>query len=299
MSIDHLDSPLIRPPTKVADIGLKQLGALSNLPLSSRLDLIAEGLPVLFRSAESLYPVSSQVGKGSRAGQILEGQATEEAAKILILLDYVRCPQSLRDRLQKQLRAFYNHGARLIYAQACSWKPTDVAMLRTYVDQMRLSHYVEGNCGEYIVPNWEVYTREARLYADLTCTDGGTLTWNDPESWALEADLFDLLPASLSITRSLSRVGAFTREGLRIIHDVWAETPFKDKECHALSDTLTQVTLQKLFEAGLQTEDASDKDVQMIYSKWQLPMYTIDTVPRDAVLDELRAEQAAQSEGMY
>lgn len=67
----------------------------------------------------------------------------EEAAKILILLDAVRCPPKLISlKLNRIIGWFYDHLAHLIYADAVSWKPTDLAQLR-----------------EYVTPHWAVYER--------------------------------------------------------------------------------------------------------------------------------------------
>lgn len=286
-------------PAKAKDIGQKQLRALANLPLSERLDQIAAGLPILLKSAETLFASREPVGATSRIGQILRGHAREEAAKILILLDYVRCPPGLSDRAQRQLSVFYDHGSRLIYAQACSWKPVDVDMLRSYVDQQRGSHYVEGEYGELILPNWELYIREARLYADLTRTDSGALVWNDPDAWADDLDVFGFPPTVLSVARSLSRMGVFSREGLGLVHDIWPSIAFRSVEDHAQSKALIQETLERLIKAGLPADEATDDDVRMLYSSWQLPMYDIDTRMRSIELAELRAEQQRQVRDIF
>lgn len=293
------DDDTILPLNKAADIGMKQLRTLSNLPMAKRLDLIAEGLPILRRSAEELFEARKAVDQASRVGQILLGHATEEAAKILILLDYVRCPPSLNRRAQGQLSAFYDHAARLLYAQACRWRPDTVATLRGYVDRTRSSHIVEGNYGEYIMPNWELYMREARLYADLTRADTGALVWNDPNEWPGMRDIFGLAPAVMSVTRSLDRVGALSRKGLAVVQDVWSGSAFEDAEHTSTSDGLIQETVRRLIELGLPADDASDDDVRTLYSDWQLPMYAIDVQIQSADLDDLRAEQEAHLRNMY
>lgn len=286
-------------PSKSTDIGQKQLRALVNLPLTQRLGHIADGLPILLRSAETLFAACDAVGAKSRVGHILRGQAKEEASKILILLDYVRCPPGLSDRAQGHLGVVYDHGSRLIYAQACDWKPTDVDMLRSYVDQARTSHYVEGSYGEYILPNWDLYMREARLYADLTRTDSGELVWNDPDAWADQVYLSVSPPSVLRVARALNRVGAFSKEGLRIVHEVWSGTAFVNVQDHAESNALILTTLERLMTAKLLMDDASDEDVQTLYRVWQLPMYGIDTRTRTVDLHMLRAEQAAHLNSEY
>jgi hypothetical protein len=78
------------------NIGLKQGKALANLTSSKQLDLIAEGLPVLMNSARELLEASRLLNGKDRAANILEGLAIEEIAKILILIDIVRCPSKIR-----------------------------------------------------------------------------------------------------------------------------------------------------------------------------------------------------------
>lgn len=286
-------------PRKVADIGMKQLRALSNQPFSKRLDLIAEGLPILLRSAETLYAARNTIGSGGRAGEILLGHATEEAAKILILLDYVRCPPSLSKRAQGQLRAFYDHGARLIYAAACRWRPDTVATLRDYVDRTRASHYIEGDFGQYILPNWDLYSREARLYADLTRTDSGIFVWNDPDEWPDRPDIFCLPPPALAVSQALDRMGAFSREGLQVIHDIWSVEAFVTDQHALASDGLIEATITRLAAKNLPRAEATDADVRMVCGSWQMPMYDIDVLIQAAELDALRAEQEAQARHLY
>jgi hypothetical protein len=155
-----MDTAKKRP--KGPEIGLHQARRLCQLDESARLAFIAEGLPVILRSAQGFWTAAEQLQTHRREAKVLEGYAEEEAAKILILVDAVRCPPKLvASRLNRIVGWFYNHLARLIYAEAVSWKPTHLAELREYVDRQRRGHYLEGNAGEYIAPNWAVYQRES------------------------------------------------------------------------------------------------------------------------------------------
>jgi hypothetical protein len=108
----------------------------------------------------------------------LVNHAEEEAAKILIVMDIVRRPQKLcASKLGPMVKWFYDHLARLIYANAASWKPMHVTQLREYVDDMRKAHYLEEEFGEYILPNREIFSRESNLYADIEAYEDG-LGWN-------------------------------------------------------------------------------------------------------------------------
>jgi hypothetical protein len=57
-----------------------------------RLEFIAKGLPLLFGSAKSLAMASQALKQFPREAEILARHCEEECAKILILLDIVRCP---------------------------------------------------------------------------------------------------------------------------------------------------------------------------------------------------------------
>lgn len=282
--------PIIEP-SKSADIGMRQLKPLGSMPPKQRWSVIAEGLPVLLRSADGLYAAASSIIDRPRIREILEGHAAEEAAKILILLDYVRCPLSLSNYAQRTLRAFYDHGARLTYGAACGWRPSTVNELRTYVDRERASHYIEGSVGEFILPNSQLFRREARLYADLTRNDDGSFEWNDPERLLSLERAWLMPPRALHVARSLERLGAFSVNGLALIHKIWAAKPFVGPEHAMESDGLIEVTLEALIKAKVVGEEATDADVRVICGSWQLPVYAIDTQVVDVPLAELHAAQ--------
>lgn len=223
--------------------------------------------------------------------------ASEEGAKILILLDYIRCPLSLSEFAQRTLSKFYDHGTRLIYADACHWRPTDVNELREYVDRERRSHYLEGFAGEYILPNSNIYQRESRLYADLTRQQDGSFVWNDPENTVGYDSPFELSPAAIRVARSLANVGAFDAQGLATIHRIWAAQAFTGAEHAMRSDQLIEETLKALVEAKLVSPSAEESDVRVIYGSWQMPMYAIDTKSTEVSLEDLHAAQERELYG--
>jgi hypothetical protein len=77
------------------DIGLHQAKRLCQVPQKERLTFIAEGLPIILDSAQGFWEASQQLGEHPREAKVLKGFAEEEAAKILILVDAVRCPPKL------------------------------------------------------------------------------------------------------------------------------------------------------------------------------------------------------------
>ncbi|MDX5955963.1 MULTISPECIES: hypothetical protein [Azospirillum] len=275
-----------------SDIGLRRGRILPNLPQSQQLDLIADGLPVLMKSAQDLLSASKRLGERGRVAIMLESHATEELAKALILVDIVRCPPKLRpSRIATMMGWFYDHLARLIYVDAQSWKPTSVTQLQSYVDDHRKSHYLEGSVGEYIFPNWTIYMRESLLYADLITHEDGVPMWNDP---VIPPSAFGFgEPSAWRICQALQDMGAFTRHGLDVMSSAWRCTEFAGPQSWSDTKHLTRKMLEALESAGLISERATSEQVGTLLHNWQMPMYNIDFEKIDVPLNELQADRDA------
>jgi len=208
--------------------GNRQAHALCTMSYSARLDFIAEGLPIILKSAQGFWNASRQLNRSPREARVLVGFAEEEAAKTLILLDIVRCPpaqvSSRVGRIVKKV--FYDHLARLIYAEAQSWKPVNVAQLQEYVDTKHQSHYLEGGMNEYIMPNWALYSRESAMYVDIEVYEDGKPQWNDPHRCSKVT--METKPIPLLLTEALSALSLFSRAGVRATADVWGAVNFVD-----------------------------------------------------------------------
>jgi len=153
------------------------------MPQSQQLGFIAQGLPVILSSAKGFWQAVGKLPDHVREALVLERHAEEEAAKVLILMDMVRCPAHLLpSRMGDLVRCFYSHLARLLYAEAVTWRPTDVSELRQYIDSNRMSHDLEGEIGEYIVPNFAIFNRESVLYSDIAAYEGEEASWNVPRT---------------------------------------------------------------------------------------------------------------------
>ena len=60
-----------------------------------RLVFLAEGLPIILSSANGFWSASQQLETMPREAEVLKNHAEEEAAKVLIVMDMVRCPKKL------------------------------------------------------------------------------------------------------------------------------------------------------------------------------------------------------------
>lgn len=271
------------------DIGLRQARKIVNLPFAERLAFIAEGLPILLQSAQGLYAASEAVSQMPRESMLLKGHAEEEAAKILILMDIIRCPKKeVSRRIGVLMGWYYDHLARLLYAEACQWRPVDLKELRRIIDRRRVTHYVEGNMGEFIAPNDLIYRRETRLYADIEALDDGSLQWVVPSAYV---GFYNPKPDALVVAEALDAFGVFTVEGLELISSIWSEVNFRDETPVQENDRLIEATLTRLFERKMASESATTDNARDLYGRWQMPLYALDMKAIEVARSDLEAEQ--------
>lgn len=228
-----------------------------------------------------------------REAKVLQSFAEEEAAKILILMDFVRCPPKLVPaRIGKLIGWFYDHLARLIYAEAMRWKPMHLAQLRDYVDRQRRGHFLEGHAGEYILPNWTIYERESRLYADLEAYQDGSLGWSAPRGQYQNDFIHTVyVPPALEVAEAMREFGLFTRKGLEAISEIWGSLEYREKENHLDGQQLTERLLMQVHDEGLITPSASKAHAAALYNDWQIPMYNLEFDLIPVTLAELEAAQ--------
>lgn len=279
-------------------IGLKQASRLTQMSDRNRLKFFAEGLPHLLASARGFSKASECLPEGSREAEVLNSLAMEEAAKILIILDIVRCPPKRRSQqIRRLLKPFYSHLARLIYAEAAGWNAVDLFELRRYVDFERRAHYVDGPISDYIFSNRLLHKRESRMYVDIEAYEDGKPFWNVPTGTDFHFSTSQI--PSLMVVEALSAVGVFSPSGLNIVSEVWASKEFALEELtfderplqHHEARRLLRLMLDRLNAAGL--SDASEQQVRCLLRCWQLPMYDLDFDLLNVSLDDLEAEREA------
>ena len=167
--------------SKASHVGLKQAHRLIGMPYQKRMDFISKGLPLILERAQKLYEDSKALSESPMSAAILVNAAKEEAAKILILMDVIRCPKKRIARdIKPLMKWYYDHLARLIYSDSGTWKPQDIPDLKRIVDLQRKSHHLDGNIGEYIFPNMAIYQRELQLYVDVAIHDEDEPIWVSP-----------------------------------------------------------------------------------------------------------------------
>lgn len=276
-------------------VGLGHLSALCQMREEEKLSLLAEGLPLILASSEGFQAAAEALRVRTRESDVLEGFAAEEAAKILILIDMLRCPKAQRARRNGSfVRWFYDHLARLIYAGAVRWRPTDKRQLRSYVDIQRRSHVTDGAVGEYIVPSGPIPDRERRLYADVERLDDGTLIWNLPRSWKdglPDTSLFDRAPDALRMARAMQKLGMFSEAGLKVVSDLWSAESLGDQMTWQDGQDLAMCMLELLDKQGSVHEDSTNEDARLVVNEWPLPMWDFELGPVVVPIEELESER--------
>ncbi len=275
---------------KKLQIGQGQAKCLCGMSTTERFAFIAEGLPIILASAQGFWNASLQLKAMSREAEVLEGLAKEEAAKILILMDAARCPANLASaKMGMIVNRFYSHLERLICAQVAEWWAEDVARLRTSVEPLRKNHYVEGNIGEYILPNPIIYERESKLYADIEVYEDGTPVWNAPTG---PSHTFrPMKPPVLAVAEAMSALGLFTPAGLKATSEVWGQLEFTESESLQHAKDLTCQIIKRLITENLPSEATTQAHIDALHRHWPLPMYNVDLSPILVTLKELKLEQ--------
>lgn len=275
----------------INNIGNKQIRIICGMPYLDRLKFLAEGLPIIHKSAMSYLEASEEIAKFTRERRVLRTYAEEESAKALILMDIVRCPPKIiASKIGKMTGWFYNHLARLIYAEASDWKPMNISQLQEYIESNVKSHYLEGDYGEYIVQNWSMFNRESTLYADIFVDEHGTASWSEPQSFSTTYST----PSAVRVIDALAALGIFSASGLNIVTKIWGDTEFINQQNHKDSQNLIERTINSLISANLQQEHATDEHVNTLFQEWQLPMYSTTIKMKNVSMDDLLEERNLQ-----
>ena len=190
--------------------------------ISEGLQLVAENVAALDLGIEALNET-----KTKRGSWVLASQADEEAAKALILLDFVRLDPRIQKTVARQLRCFHQHLARCIYVEMTEMSPADFREVRRIVESMRPSHYLDGpNDVDWIF----------RTNCLLSASGSYTSTLNPkitgcaglrPQRMLSSASVAPLSRIR-NLVRSFARLGLFSIAGLTLVAELWSDQEIDD-----------------------------------------------------------------------
>lgn len=253
---------------------------LCQLPDTNLFAELAAGLGYIVENAGHLDAGARTLSGDDQhhAARVVGNLAEEEAAKGLILLDGIRCPQNRPAEKSRTLGYFYDHLAKGIYAEVCQWRPADFGEVARQVERDREEYYLDGpNDVDWIFPNRITQEREDDLYVNYVrdSTDEasqGPRFWMCPDN---EAFLGFWTPPAVCLMGALHRVGATTADGLRVVAEVWR--PFEPGP-GTRADELERLnlrTLETLEERGLLAVDESET-TELIIDRWLFPLWPLD-----------------------
>lgn len=266
----------------------RALKNLMQLPVAKRLDAIVEGLGLLVEHVTTLTDDLVYLTDGSRprGALMLEAQAQEEAAKVLILLDLVRLGWRDPLKVKVQIARFYDHLSRCIYAEVSTMRPADLAEVCRLVEDMRQAYYLDGpNDVDWIFRNQLLSSREDGLYVDYVRYEDGA-AWSTPAG----RDVLGFSPdtAVQRLVIALHRLGVTSRRGLEVLADTWAGQVIKDTTRWPVVANLNARVLAQLDNDGAVLPDATDADSRRVISQWTFPLHSLDLTEIDVKVKDLQ-----------
>ena len=258
---------------------------------------VSQGIPLIVENAVGLDKAARRLyeNKEFRASGILSGFAEEEAAKVLVLMDLVRCPRDWENRAGIAQR-FYGHVAKRIYAMTCSYPNiASFKELCELVESESRPYYLDGpNWVDWIFPNSIITEREQPLYVDYvrSITDEvGDCHWSAPGVPLPGLGRYES-PDCVALGQALCDSGAISPDGLAAIADIWRGFKPEPETDRKELRGLVVHTLKQLERCGVGTGDESA--VSRIVSSWSFPLWPLAIKeprgkPQD--LEDLREER--------
>ncbi|MFF5575682.1 hypothetical protein [Streptomyces luteogriseus] len=264
----------------------RNLAAILTLPKQQRLGVIAEGLQLLAEHVGTLRDdlTHLQEAQRSRGAAVIDGLASEEAAKILILMDVARMGWDDDSAVARQIKSIISHRVRGIYGRVIEGRPASFGEVRRYADSLRRSHYLDGpNDVDWIFRNVVEAEREESLYVDYV-TSEGVSSWITPASGSeLRLELWPSMVIDLAL--ALHRLGCTSEAGLTIIADEWKDVSLEDSTHWSVVEEINTAIFDKLNAAGLCSDDLTASDVRLAREHWIFPLGSLE-------LSEIKVTQA-------
>ena len=249
---------------------------------SQLFETVSEGVTHIVNNVSRLNTAAQTLNsvEDYHTSQILCHFATEEAAKVLVLLDSVRCPREKRIEKARTLKCFNDHVGKVIYANACDWRPANFKDMRSYVEEERVPFYLDGPSGhDWIFQNHIEQSRENLIYVDYM---RDITNENEPREryWVYphtSRELFGYhVPASVKLVLALHRANVTTVSGLHIIAEIWRSfTPTPPTHISELTNR-NRLTINTLDERGLLDENKLEADDLITLFGWPFPLWSLE-----------------------
>lgn len=274
---------------------IQDLAQLSDEALFSEIEIGAE---LCVSNAKQVHNDSLALdGLNRPAGtEILRLAAEEEAAKVLILLDAVRCQRSATpNEFNRQLQYFNDHLAKGIYAQYTWQRPNLFSEVSEWVERERKEYYLDGpNDVDWIFYNDILRRREETIYVDYVENDGSHI-WHDPRQMdEFGATFASIRNPTLILVSALSEAGCLKATALKVIAEVWRPKAIGSDLTMLEVFNLNNEVLQKIHAAG-HLKNHAPTIINEIANRWMFPLYPLDLRKCRVNKNDLREIQRAWS----
>lgn len=285
---------------------IKDLAQLSDTQL---FETVSEGATHIVNNVSRLNTAAQKLYdlEDFPTSRMLRHFATEESAKILVLLDSLRCPRKKSMEVSRTLECFNDHVGKAIYAKACDWRPVTFKDMHSYVEYERALFYLDGPSGyDWIFKNEIVQSRENLIYVDYmrditNDNEPRDRYWVYPDNdnkYIHEKFSNFHTPASVTLTLAMHRANIATVSGLRIIADIWRSfNPTPTTHVSELTDR-NHLTVNTLHECGILDNNKLEEGDEVALLTWSFPLWSIEVrkqrKPRkqqQADMEKLRKER--------
>ena len=278
---DHSYSGL-EGPDVTSTSAVKELAARSDKHL---LLAIGEGIGHLVTNIERLHDAAIRLADvdDHTSAAILGSIANEEAAKVLILLDAVRCPPSRAEERRRTLSWWSEHLWKGLYAKVCDrgLDHRNFGELQAFIERESAYFYLDGPTGvDWIYRNSILAEREGRMYVDfvrgITPGKGESPWWSTPSTYRHYS------PADcLYLVGALAHVGATSVEGLRAVAMVWRDFEPEARTSREELRSLIDKTLLELEARDLTKISDADAGVIATLRRWPFPLWSLAQPAQD------------------
>lgn len=242
--------------------------------VSDGISLIVQNIVELVEAAEILRRQGQY-----RVANAIYAAAEEEAGKVLVLIDLIRCPiaSEWKDAKNRIARRCYDHVAKRIYAKMC-WAIgiQSFEELQQHVEMESWEYHLDGpNDVDWIFSNAIKSEREGSLYVDYVqdiTEEPSKFLWRQPPD-PLWKSSWHRVPDAVDLVQALVKVGAVSPDGLAVIADVWRKFEPNVKTNRAEVSNIIEDTLEKLAKlgGGIKYREASN----FIVRHWPFPMWSL------------------------
>ena len=274
---------------------------LADRPDCDLFPLVSEGIGHITAHIERLHESAQYLADAGdhTSTAILETFAVEEAAKVLILLDLVRCPRSKGPERQRVLGRWHSHLWKGLYSEMCYLGMTHhhFSDVEEFIERESALFYLDGPIGvDWIFPNEILNRREGSMYVDyvrdVTQGKDELQWWSTPTAYEQKSSD----SPCLHLVSALVQLGVTTVQGLEIVADVWRTF---DPEPHTSMRERFSFTNKMLLEMqarGVTEVKKSDTSLVNHLSRWPFPLWSLDQPNQNArlgrrLLHDIRQER--------